>query len=91
MIEMVGKTFKWTRYDMWGNDTDGYDCNDTLSSGEIELHDLDQDDKQDRQFLTDILGYTVVDIEYDGNGYTIYIDEDQDRHFVPMFYLEEED
>lgn len=72
--------FELINHDVWGNDEEGYQVNDSWKIGEIEINSVDCDNEEivealkEFGFLKDSV--TVEDIEVEGETeYSLYINE----------------
>jgi len=87
------KQYRLWSYDVWGNADDGYEVNDQINYGIVEI---EEDIPSDEDIVEALRGFylkddiTVDDVEIDGDGQSIYVHDAEDGRPICVLELIEE-
>ena len=71
-LVVVDKTYALWGYDVWGNETDGWNVNDRHLIAEVAIEDINDDDEIKNLLIEYGIAFDDDDITYDGDDHVIF-------------------
>lgn len=71
-LVVVDETYTLWGYDVWGNETDGWDVNDRHRIAEVAIEDINDDDEIKNLLIEYGIAFDDDDISYDGDDHVIF-------------------